>query len=218
VSEQPRIGTGRFQPVSRQRLADELARRLLARHRQPHPLRVGVDAPACADLGPVLDLLTDRLREAGHPVVSVAARTFYRDAALRWEYGKADVESFYTGWLDTAALQREVLLPLAVDGSYLPSLRDPDSNRSTRAAPARLPATGVVLVIGELLLGNGLSFDAVVHVSVSHQARRRQTPAELQWTLPAHDRYEVEVDPAALADLVIRYDDPLHPALLARPA
>jgi hypothetical protein len=109
-----------------------------------------------------------------------------------------------------------VLQPLAVDGSYLPSLRDPDSNRSTRAAPLTLPPAGVALVTGELLLGHGLDFDVVVHVSVSRQARRRQTPAELRWTLPAHDRYELEVDPAGLADVVVRYDDPAHPALLVR--
>ena len=93
------------------------------------------------------------------------ARLFYRDASLRWEYGKADVDSFYRGWLDTAALQREVLRPLAVDGSYLPSLRDPDSNRSTRAAPSTLPPAGVALVTGELLLGHGLGFDVTVHVA-----------------------------------------------------
>jgi len=208
----------RYRPVSPELLAEELAAELAARHRQQHPLRVGLDAPACADLEPVLTLLAERLREAGHPVAILPARLFYRDASLRWEHGKTDVESFYSGWLDIAAMQREVLLPLATDGSYLPSLRDPDSNRSTRAARLRLPPAGMALIAGELLLGGGLSFDTVVHVSVSRQARRRQTPAELQWTLPAHDRYEVEVDPAALADLVIRYDDPLHPALLARPA
>ena len=208
----------RYRPLSRQRLADELATELSARHRQQHPLRVGLDAPACADLEPVLTLFADRLRAAGHPVAILPARLFYRDASLRWEHGKTDVESFYSGWLDTAALQREVLLPLAADGSYLPSLRDPESNRSTRAARLRLPPAGAAVVTGELLLGGGLDFDAVVHVSVSRQARRRQTPAELQWTLPAHDRYEVEVDPAGLADLVVRYDDPLHPALLVRAA
>ncbi|HET6209558.1 MAG TPA: hypothetical protein VFD94_04205 [Jatrophihabitans sp.] len=208
----------RFRPVSPPLLADELVAGPLARQQRPHPLRVGLDAPACADLDPLLALLGDRLRSAGRPLAIVPARLFYRDASLRWEYGKADVDSFYRGWLDTAALQREVLQPLAVDGSYLPSLRDPGSNRSTRAAPVRLPPAGVALVTGELLLGHGLDFDVVVHVSVSRQARRRQTPAELQWTLPAHDRYELEVDPVGLADVVVRYDDPAHPALLVRAA
>ena len=208
----------RFRPVSPQLLADELAVVFAARHPQAHPLRVGLDAPACVNLNPLLGLLDDRLRAAGRPVAIVSSRLFYRDASLRWEYGKADVDSFYDGWLDTGALQREVLRPLATDGSYLPSLRDPDSNRSTRATPVRLPSNGVALLVGELLLGHGLDLDLTVHFSVSRQARRRQTPDELQWTLPAHDRYELEVDPAGLADLVVRYDDPSHPALLVRPA
>ena len=206
----------RFRPVSPPLLAEELVAEL-NRQRRPHPLRVALDAPACADLEPLLGALDDRLRAAGRPLAIVPARFFYRDASLRWEYGKHDVDSFYDGWLDTAALQREVLRPLASDGSYLPSLRDPDSNRSTRAVPVTLPPTGLALVVGELLLGSGLDFDLTVHLSVSRQARRRQTPADLQWTLPAHDRYDLEVDPAGLADLVVRYDDPAHPALLVRP-
>ena len=205
----------RFRPVSPRLLAEELIAEL-NRQRQPHPLRVALDAPACADLEPLLGALDDRLRAGGRPLAIVPARFFYRDASLRWEYGKHDVDSFYDGWLDTAALQREVLRPLASDGRYLPSLRDPDSNRSTRAVPVTLPPTGLALVVGELLLGSGLDFDLTVHFSVSRQARRRQTPADLQWTLPAHDRYELEVDPAGLADLVVRYDDPAHPALLVR--
>jgi hypothetical protein len=178
-------------------------------------LRVGLDAPACVDLEPLLGRL-DVLRVAGRPIAVIPTRLFYRDASLRWEYGKADVDSFYDGWLDTGALQREVLRPLMAAGSYLPSLRDPESNRSTRAVPVQLPVNGVALLVGELLLGHGLDLDLTVHFSVSRQARRRQTPDDLQWTLPAHDRYELEVDPAGVADLVIRYDDPAHPALLVR--
>ncbi len=206
----------RFRPVSPQLLADELVAEFASRHPGSHPLRVGLDAPACADLYPLLSLLDDRQRAIGRPVAIVPTRLFYRDASLRWEHGKADLDSFYDGWLDTGALQREVLRPLSVDGNYLPSLRDPDSNRSTRAVPLQLPPNGVVLLIGELLLGHGLELDLTVHFSVSRQARRRQTPDDLQWTLPAHDRYELEVGPAGIADLVVRYDDPAHPALLIR--
>ena len=91
------------------------------------------------------------------------------------------------------------------------------TSSATRETPVQLPSNGVALLVGELLLGHGLDLDLTVHFSVSRQARRRQTPEELQWTLPAHDRYELEVDPAGLADLVVRYDDPSHPALLVRP-
>jgi hypothetical protein len=208
----------RFRPVSPQLLADELVAEFAARHPRSRPLRVGLDTPAWVDLDPLLSLLDDRLRALGRPVAIVPARLFYRDASLRWEYGKDDLDSFYDGWLDSGALQREVLRPLSLDGSYLPSLRDPDSNRSTRAVPLQLPSNGVALLVGELLLGQGLELDLTVHFSVSRQARRRQAPDDLQWTLPAHDRYELEVDPAGVADLVVRYDDPTHPALLVRPA
>lgn len=215
----PDVGrAGRFSPVSPRLLASRLAELCQDRHPGRHPLRVALDGPACADLtGPVL-MLTEKLRAAGRPVALLDATTFYRDASLRLEYGRTDVESFYIGWLDTGALRREVLNPLAERGQYLPSLRDPATNRSTRAEPQPLAATGVLLVRGELLLGAGLRFDLAVHAAVSRQARRRLTPPDLQWTLPAFDRYDLEIDPAGTADAVIRYDDPRHPALAVRAA
>lgn len=206
----------RFEPVSPSALAHRLAELCGDRHPGRHPLRLALDAPSCADLTEPVASLAAELQSAGRPVGVVRAADFYRDASLRLEYGRTDVESFYTGWLDTGALQREVLDPLAEHGRYLPSLRDPVTNRSTRAHPAELAASGVLLLCGELLLGVGLHLDLTVHVSVSRQARRRLTGEELRWTLPAFDRYDHEVDPAGLADAVIRYDDPRHPALLVR--
>ncbi len=87
------------------------------------------------------------------------------------------------------------------------------SNRATRAETIELPTAGVLLLVGELLLGRGLHLDLTVHIAVSRQARRRRVPDELAWTLPAFDRYDIEVDPAGLADLVVRWDDPQRPAL-----
>ncbi len=208
----------RFTPVSPALLIEELAALCLRSHPGTRPLRVGLDAPACADIGGLGRRLADRLRSAGHPVAEVSARTFYRDASLRLEHGRADVESFYSGWLDLAALNREVLDPVAATGRYLPSLRDPDTNRSTRARPQQLAAAGILLLSGELLLGAGLQLDLAVHVAVSRQARKRLAAPQSQWTLPAYDRYDAEVDPAAIADCVIRYDDPAHPAVHLRPA
>jgi hypothetical protein len=42
----------------------------------------------------------------------------------------------------------------------------------------------------------------------------RLTAAGRRWTLPAYARYEAEVAPAGLADVVVRVDDPRHPALV----
>jgi hypothetical protein len=206
----------RFTPITPELLAGRLSGLCDQRHGGAAPLRVALDGPACADLSGPIRLLTGGLQAAGRPVAVVDASTFYRDASLRLEHGRTDVDSFYQGWLDVAALRREVLDPVVADGRYLPSLRDPATNRSTRARPESLPAAGVLLVHGELLLGAGLPFDLTVHASVSRPARERLTPPDRQWTLPAFDRYDLEVDPAGIADVVIRYDDARRPALLVR--
>jgi hypothetical protein len=77
-----------------------------------------------------------------------------------------------------------------------------------------MPDGGVLLVPGGLLLGVGLPFDVVVHLRMSPAARRRRTPEDQAWELPAYDRYDDEVDPAALADAVVLADHPGRPALV----
>jgi hypothetical protein len=49
---------------------------------------------------------------------------------------------------------------------------------------------------------------------VAPAARRRRTPPEQAWELPAFDRYDDEVDPVSLADAVVLADSPAHPALV----
>ncbi|HEX2903279.1 MAG TPA: hypothetical protein VHO01_07455 [Jatrophihabitans sp.] len=202
-----------FEPVTPALLAERLAGWADRRHPGSSPLRIGLDAPDCADLGALLAALPDALLAVNRPLVLVRASDFYRDASLRLEYGHTDVESFYSGWLDLGALRREVLHPIASDGRYLPSLRDPVSNRATRAQPQQLAGHGVLLLTGALLLGQGLPLDLSVHVAVSRQARKRLTPPALQWTLPALDRYDLEVQPSSIADAVVRWDDARHPAV-----
>jgi hypothetical protein len=115
--------------------------------------------------------------------------------------------------LDAKALRREVLDRTVEQSSYLPSLRDPITNRATREAPVPLPGDGVVIVAGPFLLGRGLPFDAAVHLALTPGARSRRVPADERWTLPAFDAYDAAVRPAEVADIVVRYDDPRHPAL-----
>ncbi|MEO6504049.1 MAG: uridine kinase [Jatrophihabitantaceae bacterium] len=206
----------RYAAIAPPALAQRLIELLDGQHCGSHPLRVALDAPGWVELEPLIQALRTGLQALGRPVGVVWARDFYRDASLRFEYGKTDIESFYAGWLDSAALQREVLSPLAAGGRYLPALRDAATNRAARAQPAPLPAPGVLLVCGELLLSAGLSFDLAVHLALSRAARKRTVPTDRGWTLPAFDRYDIDVDPVGLADVVIRYDDPQHPALSMR--
>jgi len=206
----------RFTPVDAASFPSRLAELLIERHHSEHPLRVGFDGPRCADLATLAVAVGDHLKAAGRPVALVDTEAFYRDAALRFEYGKTDLESFYSGWRDIPALNREVLARVADTGWYLPSLRDPATNRSTRAEPASLATPGILILTGELLLGAGLALDLTLHAWVSRSARRRLTRTEWAWTLPAFDRYDIDLDPASVADVVLRYDDPRHPAVFIR--
>ncbi len=179
-------------------------------------LRVAVDGPDAAAPERLAGALADRLPPLGRPAVVVPADGFYRPASLRLEHGRTDPDARYTDWLDAGALTREVLAPVGPGGSgnYLPVLWDLARDRAVRARPRPAPPDGVLLVPGALLLGVGLPFDVVVHLRMSPAARRRLTPPERIWELPAFYRYDDEVDPTGLADAVVLADHPDRPALV----
>jgi len=203
-------------PVSPEALADLLTEMCLTaiggvdRGR----LRVAIDGADAAEPGRLADRLVEPLRAGGAAVARVRARDFLRPASLRWEFGRTDPDSFYDLWLDAAGLTREVLAPWAAGERYLPALWDATIDRAARAEYRPVPSRGVLLVDGPLLLGRGLPFDLSVHVRLSAGALRRRTPPDDAWTLPAFARYEEEVGPGAAADVVVRADDPRHPAVI----
>ena len=206
-----------FRPITPELVPLTIADLLLARGLD-HPQRVAVDGPAAAAPAELAEQIALALRTTGRAATVIAAASFWRDASLRLEYGRTDVDSYARDWLDTGALTREVLDPLGPGGSaeFLPALRDPVSNRSRRDPYRTAAPDEVVLVAGELLLGAGLTFDTTIHLSLSSAARARRTAPDDAWTLPAHDRYDVEVDPAETADIVIGWNDRAHPALRVR--
>jgi hypothetical protein len=202
--------------VSADRLADEVAGIVeRAADQQAHPLRVAIDGHPATGPAELADALVDPLRLVGRPVLRVSSGWFLRPASVRLERGRTDPDAFYDDRVDVAALRREVLDPLGPDGTgrYLPTLWDPDTDRATRAGYLAAPPRSVLVLDGTLLLGHGLPFDLTVHLRLSPGARARRTDPDARWTLPAYDRYETEVDPAAVADVVVRADDPRHPAL-----
>jgi hypothetical protein len=183
-----------------------------------HRLRVAVDGAQAAGPGTFADSFVEPLRARGVAVARIRAADFLRPASLRLEFGRTDPDAFYDQWLDSGGLVREVLAPWGSDGvaQYLPALWDARTDRAARADYVPVPPRGVLLVDGPLLLGRGLPFDLAVHTRLSAPALRRRTPSEQAWTLPAFERYAREVDPERVADVVIRADDPRHPAVLVR--
>lgn len=209
--------TRSWRPADPDTLGDLIAERLLDLDGGGPALRVALDGPRCADPVGFADALVAPLRSRGRPAVVVRADTFWRDASLRLEYGREDPYA-YRSWLDTGALRREVLEPLGPDGSrrYLPSLRNPQTNRSNRE-PYVVAARGTVLLVaGEFLLGDELPFDVSVHLLLTAAARTRRTPPALQWTLDAHADYDASVTPAEHADIAVKLDDLRHPAVSTR--
>jgi hypothetical protein len=214
----------RARPVSVDLLVSEIVDLLidrLSKSREPDSgsedrLRVAIDGPAAAAPERLADALVGPLRERGHAAVRIDTADFLRPASLRLEFGREDPDSFYAGWFDEAGLAREVLDPAGPGGSgrVLTRLWNAETDRAARDPYRELPAGAVVLVSGPLLLGGGLPFDVTVHLDLSRGALERRTPPAERWTLPAFARYADEVAPASFADLVVRADDPLRPAVV----
>ncbi|MFJ8956647.1 MULTISPECIES: uridine kinase [unclassified Streptomyces] len=206
----------RLEAITWERLGDTLAERLLdLKPADGGPwVKVALDGAPAARPDELAALVSEALRVRGRSSLTVGTEGFLRPASLRFEYGHQDVEAYYSGWFDTGALWREVFGPLEPDGTgrVLPDLWDPVTDRATRSSYVQLPPGGVLLMHGPLLLHHWFPFDLTVHVSLSQGALRRRTPESEQWTLPAFERYDSETDPAASADVVIRADDPRHPA------
>ncbi|MBT2411803.1 uridine kinase [Streptomyces sp. ISL-12] len=176
--------------------------------------RVAIDGAPAARPGDLAERVAEALRPLGRPSLVVGTDGFLRPASLRLEHGRQDADSYYDGWYDTRALWREVFGPLEPggDGRILPDLWDPVTDRATRRPYVHLPSGGILLLHGPFLLRHWFPIDLSVHLLLTPGALRRRTAEAERWTLPAFERYEHETDPSGAADILVRADDPRHPA------
>jgi hypothetical protein len=185
-------------------------------------LRLGIDGPAADDAHTLADLVASELVHRAVPVARVCADDFLRARSLRLEFGRDDPDSFAEGWYDLASLRREVLDPMdpgaGPERRWLPRLRDPLTDRPYRE-PVRAAVPSTVVVLDGRFLARWEIADAIdvrVLLDVSPAARARRVPADEQARLlPAWEEYLQWYDPAAGAAVVVRYDRPSHPAVVA---
>jgi hypothetical protein len=202
----------RMRPVSAASLVDELAERISG---IAGWVRVGVDGSDAARPGDLADKLASPIRLRGRPVTRVRAEDYLRPASLRFERGPRDPDAFYDDWLDADGLRRDVLDPLTPGGTgrIRVSRWDARTDRASRLGFVEVPVGGVLLLSGPLLLGRGLPLDLTVHLDLSPGALARRISPDYAWTLPSYARYTAEVKPTLVADIVVRMDDPRHPAV-----
>lgn len=206
-------GGVRVEPVTSDGVVRHVVERVLAPG-SDRPVRVLVDGHPSTHPEALADALVEPLRAAGRPVARVRVRDFLRARSLRLERGRRDADALLDEWIDVDGLNREVLRAVVTRGRWLPSLRDPDTGRSTRAGYEGAPPGTVVVLDGSLALGRGLDVDLAVHLALQAATETRNTPLDDAWTLAAYGRYRREAQPERRADVVVRVDHPDRPALV----
>lgn len=206
----------RVEPVTEEVLVSRLVDLVVARP-ATSAVRVLLDGHPSTRAGALADTLVEPLRAAGRPTARIRVDDFLRPASLRLEMGRHDPDSLLDGWIDVGSLNREVLSAVGPEGQgrYLPSLRDPVTDRATRAPYVDAPPGLVVLLDGSLAMGRWLDVDLTVHLSLRSSTIARRTAEADRWTLEAYERYSEEVEPEATADVVVRVDDARRPAWLS---
>ncbi len=114
-------------------------------------------------------------------MATIVAPMFWRDASLRLEFGREDVEPF-ADWLDAAAAPRGARPPRPGRQPAVPALAARSVDRPGHASIGPLADEGaIVIVAGEPLLGHDLPFDVTVDLAMSAAGRERRTDPDRQW-------------------------------------
>ena len=210
------MGQVRFTPLTPARLADALADWVLDRACQVEPPAgtvVGFDGLAEIGASELADEVADALRGSGRQIIRASTSWWWRPSALRLELGRQDLDMLLTGWVDSDAIERELVQPVRAGGStHITRLRDPDTDRSVRQRGRPVSPGAVLLVDGPFLLAADLELDGVVSFSVSRGSLDRALPDDRKWWVGAFARYQDDYAPADRSDVLLSYDHASAPA------
>ena len=173
----------------------------------------GFDGPDELGTAELADRVAEAVRRRGRPVIRASTGRWWRPSALRLELGRHDVDMLLTGWVDSAALRRELIDPLVGGGRpYITELRNPETDRSVRQRPLLAAPGAVLLLDGAFLLAADLPLDGVVGLRVGASALERALSPDKAWWTAAFERYDQDYRPIERADVLLAYDHPGAPA------
>jgi uridine kinase len=212
-------------PALLRRLEQEVLRR-----RDDGVLRVGIDGVDGAGKTTLADALAEALRADGVPVIRASVDGFHHPRAVRYRRGRESPEGFFRDSYDYGALRRVLLDPLGPGGSrrYRTVVFDHRSDCPV-GVPEQRAEPGAALIVDGIFLHRpelraywdfSVFLDVRFEVSIPRGSQRGEgSPDPLA---PENRRYVEgqrlylrECDPKAHATVVVGYDDPAAPSIVA---
>jgi uridine kinase len=197
-----------------------------------HPLRVAVDGVTAAGKTTFAHELAAAIERRGRPVVRLSMDGFHHRRAHRYRQGRDSAAGYYEDAYDNAGFVTGVLAPLGPDGDlgYVTRIHDLETDEAVREQPRAAAADAVLVVDGTFLQRPELApgWDHVVYLDTSYelaQERGSRRDAAMfggpEAAAAAFERryhaacrrYGADVDPAAVADVVVGNDDLERPVL-----
>jgi uridine kinase len=200
--------------------------------RLDRPTRVAFDGPDTAGKTTLADELAAVLRERGRHVLRASIDGFHHPRAARYARGADSPEGYYLDSFDHDAVRATLLDPLgpAGDRRYRTAVFDHRTDRPVAAPVESAPRSALLLFDGVFLqrpeLRDGFDLSIFVTVSVDEVLRRaleRDVPllgardeVERRYRtryIPGQRLYVADARPDAIADVLVRNDDPVAPVL-----
>lgn len=219
---------------ARRAFLDGLVDRILA-IRRGHPTRVVIDGFSASGKTSLGDELAALIGARGRPVVRASIDHFKRPWSERHLYDRESGEGYYRNAYDYDLIRTALLEPLGPGGSrvYRSSSIDPLTQERTAVDEGPAPEDAVLIADGVFLLRPevndhwdlrlflDLDFETVLQRGADRDqswAGSWEAAAELYRSryIPSEQLYVAEVNPKALADLVIDQRDFEHPRVMPR--
>ena len=200
--------------------------------RLDRPTRVAFDGPDTAGKTTLADELAAVLRVRGRHVLRASIDGFHHPRAARYARGADSPEGYYLDSFDHDAVRATLLDPLgpAGDRRYRTAVFDHRTDRPVAAPVESAPRSALLLFDGVFLqrpeLRDGFDLSIFVTVSVDEVLRRaleRDVPllgardeVERRYRtryIPGQRLYIADARPDAIADVLVRNDDPVAPVL-----